>query len=122
RGLDNDVGIPTEDFMCKPVRHSELLDWLALRLALTWLESAPAPVAPVTPSPRPAWVYPQRPYLDALREVVSLGYYRGILNKLDEIEKLQPQCAAFVGEMRSLARQFKFEAMGQQLTGEVHES
>ncbi|MDO9199704.1 ATP-binding protein, partial [Rhodoferax sp.] len=122
RGLDNDVGIPTEDFMCKPVRHSELLDWLALRLALTWLESAPAPVAPVTPPPRPAWVYPQRPYLDALREVVSLGYYRGILNKLDDIEKMQPQCAAFVGEMRSLARQFRFEAMGQQLTGEVHES
>lgn len=122
KGLDNDVGIPTEDFMCKPVRHSELLDWLALKLSLTWLESAPVPIAPVTPSPRPAWVYPQRPYLDALREVVSLGYYRGILNKLDEIEKMQPQCAAFVGEMRSLARQFRFEAMGQQLNGEVHES
>jgi len=38
------VGSGAYDFLCKPVRHSELLDWLALRLSLTWLES-PAPAA-----------------------------------------------------------------------------
>jgi len=47
--------------------------------------------------------------------VVSLGYYRGIMNKLDEIEIRQPQSAVFTVEMRGLARQFQFEAMGQQL-------
>jgi hypothetical protein len=31
RGLDNDVGIPSEDFILKPVRHADLLDWLERR-------------------------------------------------------------------------------------------
>jgi CheY-like chemotaxis protein len=113
KGLDNDVGIRMEDFILKPVRHSELLDWLERRLSITWLENA-AP-APVAPAPSAARVFPERPYLDALREVVSLGYYRGIMNKLDEIEIQQPQSAVFTVEMRGLARQFQFEAMGQQL-------
>ncbi|MDO8252202.1 MAG: ATP-binding protein, partial [Rhodoferax sp.] len=119
KGLDNDVGMPGEDFILKPVRHSELLDWLALRLNLTWLE-APAPL-PHPASVRAdapqsgAMIYPGRPQLDALREVVSLGYYRGIMNKLDEIEASEAPCAAFVSDMRALARQFQFEAMSRQL-------
>ena len=32
KGLDNDVGLPPEDFILKPVRHSELLDWLERKL------------------------------------------------------------------------------------------
>ena len=36
--LDNDVGIAPEDFFVKPVRHSELLDWLERRLGLRWTE------------------------------------------------------------------------------------
>ncbi|MDO8770200.1 MAG: ATP-binding protein, partial [Burkholderiaceae bacterium] len=114
KGLDNDVGIPSEDFILKPVRHSELLDWLTLHLSLRWLETA-APTPAAEAPPPLALVYPARPSLEALREVVSLGYYRGILNQLDEIEAGQPQCAAFVFEMRGLAKQFQFETMGQQL-------
>jgi CheY-like chemotaxis protein len=38
KGLDNDVGIRPEDFILKPVRHSELLDWLERQLGLRWLE------------------------------------------------------------------------------------
>ena len=40
KGLENDVGIPGEDFILKPVRHSELLDWLTLRLSLVWTDNA----------------------------------------------------------------------------------
>jgi len=40
---------------------------------------------------------------------------RGILNQLDTIEKAQPECAVFVAGMRTLAKQFQFEAMGRQL-------
>jgi CheY-like chemotaxis protein len=113
KGLDNDVGILLEDFILKPVRHSELLDWLERRLSLDWLDApvqTESPLAPVAPR-----VYPAAAQLDALREVVSLGYYRGIMNTLDEIEKEQPQSAGFAAEMRALARQFQFEAMSQQL-------
>jgi signal transduction histidine kinase/purine-cytosine permease-like protein len=111
KGLDNDAGIPGEDFILKPVRHAELLDWLAQRLNLRWL------TAPV-PAPAPALahrVYPAPAQLNALRELVGLGYYRGILNQLDEIEQQQPATAAFVAELRGLARQFQFEALSQQL-------
>jgi signal transduction histidine kinase/DNA-binding response OmpR family regulator len=42
KGLDNDVGIRAEDFVLKPVRHSELLDWLERQLGLQWLEQPQA--------------------------------------------------------------------------------
>ncbi|MGC1176159.1 response regulator, partial [Polaromonas sp.] len=114
KGLDNDEGILLEDFILKPVRHSELLDWLERRLSLVWLDAPPQSAAPVAAEgPR---VYPAAAQLDALREVVSLGYYRGIMNTLDEIEEAQPQSAGFAAEMRALARQFQFEAMSQQLS------
>ncbi|CAN5370393.1 ATP-binding protein [soil metagenome] len=116
KGLDNDVGIRAEDFILKPVRHTELIDWLERNLALAWRYEAevakPAPVAAM-PVPR---VLPDALQLASLLEVVNLGFYRGILNKLAEIEKQQPATAAFVEEMRLLARQFRFEAMASQLT------
>ena len=123
KGLDNDLGIPTEDFILKPVRHSELLDWLGLRLSLTWLDSATPPAeALAVVVPKAGRVYPAPHHLNALRDVLSLGYYRGIMNKLDEIEADQPLCAPFVAELRGLARQFQFEAMGQQLNEVSDES
>ena len=51
--------------------------------------------------------------LAALAQAVSLGYYRGILNTLDDIERSQPAHSAFVDTMRQLAKQFQFDAMGQ---------
>jgi hypothetical protein len=53
--------------------------------------------------------------LAALLEVVHLGFYRGIMSKLDEIEAAQPASTRFVADMRVLARQFQFEAMVRQL-------
>jgi CheY-like chemotaxis protein/anti-sigma regulatory factor (Ser/Thr protein kinase) len=120
KGLDNEVGLPAEDFILKPVRHSELLDWLALRLSLTWLE-APVPQTEDALSPTlaaPPALAPDSPALaalSALREAVSLGYYRGIMNQLDALERSQPDSAAWVLELRSLARAFKFEALSQRL-------
>jgi signal transduction histidine kinase/purine-cytosine permease-like protein len=117
KGLDNDVGIRPEDFILKPVRHTELLDWLERRLGLSWLYEEAAANAGVVPavatSPR---VLPDALQMAALLEVVNLGFYRGIMNKLAEIELQQPATSAFVNDMRVLARQFQFEAMGRQLT------
>ncbi|MDO9360565.1 MAG: ATP-binding protein, partial [Polaromonas sp.] len=114
KGLENDVGIRLEDFILKPVRHSELIDWLERRLSLVWLDAPVKPAIDPVESSLPR-VYPDAAQLDALREVVNLGYFRGIMNTLDEIEKLQPQSAGFAADMRKLARQFQFEAMSQQL-------
>jgi len=123
RGLDNDVGIPSEDFILKPVRHADLLDWLERRLNLSWLDtpaSAPAPPAP--PHDTGAAELPSRQQLAALRELVALGYYRGILNHLDEVQRLSPQCTAFVEDMRGLAKQFQFETMLQRLSSHANSS
>ena len=68
----------------------------------------------VLPSAHPR-VMPEPIHLAALLEVVNLGFYRGIMNKLDEIEAVQPASAGFVADMRALARQFQFVAMSRQL-------
>jgi hypothetical protein len=57
--------------------------------------------------------------LEALLELVRLGFYRGILNKLAEIETQQPGTEAFVADMRASARLFQFEAMGQTLASHL---
>jgi CheY-like chemotaxis protein len=117
KGLDNDVDIRPEDFILKPVRHTELIDWLEQRLALRWCyeEAADAGPLPAVLAPQPR-VLPDAAQLAALLEVVNLGFYRGIMNKLAEIEVQQPATAIFVEDMRLLARQFQFEAMSRQLT------
>jgi signal transduction histidine kinase/DNA-binding NarL/FixJ family response regulator len=112
KALDNDAGIRPEDFIVKPLRHGELLDWLERQLGLRWLqESAPAPV----PTAPPALAFPRAELLAPLQHAVQLGYYRGILNQLDAIDAAQPACAAFTAQMRELARQFQFEAIGRAL-------
>ena len=133
KGLENDVGIAPEDFVLKPVRHPELLDWLERRLGLRWLDQPPAvaaqagaPTAPLGrvgpaahPMAPPAGVpRPSATWCQALTELATLGYYRGIMNKLDDIDAAEPHCAAFTALMRDQARQFQFEAMLQHLSCE----
>ncbi|MCZ2497873.1 response regulator [Xylophilus sp. Kf1] len=114
KGLENDVAIAPQDFITKPLRHSELLDWLERRLAITWRSEAATPPAMAAPPPA-ASVLPDAAALQALREGAELGYYRGILNTLADIERRQPACAGFVEEMRALARQFRFEAITERI-------
>ncbi len=119
KGLDNDVGIASADFILKPVRIAELLDWLGRRLELQWIE-APRP-APAPP-PDAAMTFPSALRLRALDELVHLGYFRGIVRLLDEIESEEAQCAAFVAHMRELARDFQLEAMTGVLRKALHAS
>jgi signal transduction histidine kinase/ActR/RegA family two-component response regulator len=116
KGLDNDVGIRSEDFILKPVRHSELLDWLERQLGLHWVEQVATaePPAPV-PAIAAEAVAPRAALLQPLREAIQLGWYRGILNQLDAIDAAQPECTSFTAGLREQARQFQFEAMAREL-------
>jgi signal transduction histidine kinase/purine-cytosine permease-like protein len=112
KGLENDAGILPADFIVKPVRMNELLDWLGRTLGLEWQH---APVAPAPPEAAPTaadWVLPPEEQLAALEEMVNLGYYRGIVRLLDTIRATHPECAAFADHMHALARQFQLDAMG----------
>jgi CheY-like chemotaxis protein len=111
KGLENDVGIGAEDFILKPVRVNELLDWLGARLQLDWVEAAPGEVAAPLASYATAWAPPGAAHLRALDELVSLGYYRGIVRKLDEIEALAACHTGFVNHLRKLAVEFQLDAM-----------
>ena len=118
RGLDNSLdersGIAPEDFIVKPVRHSELLDWLERTLELVWLDTAPVAARVVEPASPPQARLPRADLL-ALQELVRLGYYRGITNKLDALAAAQPEARAFTATMAALARQYQFETMLAQL-------
>jgi hypothetical protein len=97
------------------VRLDELQDWLGQRLGLQWLETAPErppdtePLAPMPTVPQA----PPTAALLALREVVRLGYPRGVQRSLDDIEQRYPESQAFVASLRPLARQFQFERLMQ---------
>ena len=109
KGLDNDLGVDATDFLVKPVRLPELLDWLQRRLRLQWEYSeAAAPAAasaaePLQPPPAAA--------LKSLEELVRLGYLRGIQKKLDAIDAAHPESAAFVARLRALATGFQLDTL-----------
>lgn len=114
KGLDNDVGIASSDFLVKPVRLGELLDWLGRRLALTWIEATPPP--PPAPADAAApLVLPDAARLQALRDAVSIGHVRGVLRLLDAIDAERPDCQPFTATLRPLARQFQLDALAGRL-------
>jgi len=117
--LENDVGVRPEDFVLKPVRVQELLDWLGDRLALQWVEATPDE-AP-EPAVKSHWVLPPLAQIDALIELVALGYPRGIQRKLDEIEGDNVAHASFVAHLRGLARNFQLDALSRILAQARHD-
>ena len=116
--LDNDVGVRPEDFVLKPVRVNELLDWLGTRLGLDWIESATEQPPPAV---MPHWVLPSLAQLQGLQELVALGYLRGIQRKLDEIEGENAAHGSFIAHLRGLARNFQLDALTAILTKSIHD-
>jgi len=111
KGLDNDVGIAASDFITKPVRVPELLDWLGRALRIEWTTAPTLPAVVAATVPTAALALPDAPHLRALQELVDLGYVRGIVKRLDQIEAESPPCAAFVERMRTMAREFRLDEM-----------
>ncbi|MFZ4550833.1 MAG: ATP-binding protein [Aquabacterium sp.] len=109
--LDNDVGITPDDFLVKPVRVSELLDWLGRRLNLEWVMAERSSVPLPASAPAEAQVLPNLEALRQLEDQVHTGYVRGVHKMLDQMEAAEPQCAPFVARMRGLAKQFQLETM-----------
>jgi len=116
KGLDNDVGITPEDFIVKPVRVPELLDWLGKRLKLQWIEAERTETGTSQASPSVSMDQEALPSLEALQELddqVHAGYVRGVHKALDRIASTEPACEAFVSRLRQMARQFQLDALAQ---------
>jgi CheY-like chemotaxis protein/anti-sigma regulatory factor (Ser/Thr protein kinase) len=112
QGLENDLGIARTDFLVKPVRMTELQGWLQRRLALQWVDEA---AQPTVDAPAAALVPPPVAALQALDELVRLGYLRGIQKKLDAIDAEHPASAAFTARLRALARGFQLDTLASTL-------
>ena len=111
KGAGNDAGIAAENFITKPVNVHELLDWIGRCLGLEWVtvegDHGIAELSAAAMQSR----YPSSEHLRSLDEQIDLGYVRGILNKLDEIEKMDWSHGEFVDRMRQLTHQFQFGTM-----------
>ena len=108
KGLDNDVGITAADFITKPVRFDELLDWLGKQLQLQWQTTPPVPPPAAVPDHAPR---PNRDQLQALLDVVQLGYPRGVQKLMDQIETERADCTVWLTPLRVLAQSFQFDRM-----------
>jgi signal transduction histidine kinase/purine-cytosine permease-like protein/ActR/RegA family two-component response regulator len=111
KGLDNDVGVAPDDFIVKPLKVDDLLDWLGRKLEIEWITAEAVSAPPAEPAEPPPLIAPGEGELAALDELINLGYLRGILNKLGEIERMDPAHGEFVRVLRDLARQFQLDAM-----------
>ena len=115
RRLDNDLGIVALDYVLKPVRGEELLEWLGRVLDLDWSDAPaiakPAPAAAPIEAAAAAGTLPGLTSLQALAEQVRVGYPRGIHRWLDHIDATEPACAAFTQRLRGLASRFQLDAM-----------
>ncbi len=112
KNLENDVGITPDEFFVKPFRLHELLDWMGVTLGLAWVSAeAPLPAPVAAPPAQAPLVPPAAETLAGLDELINLGYLRGILDKLAEIERQDAIHGEFVRVLRDLARQFQFDAM-----------
>ncbi|MDP1686394.1 ATP-binding protein, partial [Hydrogenophaga sp.] len=118
KGLDNDLGHRPQDFFVKPVRRDDLLGWLGQRLQLVWIELPPAESA-MAKAPaahaRPTHEVTSGREFEPLLELVRLGYYKGIVQWLDDWVQDHPEQAVFAQQLRTLAREFRFDAIEQQL-------
>lgn len=103
------------DFLVKPVRVSELLDMVERALEIEWLQ------APVLAAPAPAIHLPaDARQIAVLAELVELGYVRGILDKLDELQAGDAALRGFADSMRELAARFQFDEMAALLRTHEH--
>ena len=107
KGMENPAGIRAEDFFIKPVNLNELLDWIGLRLSLEWITLAP----PETPAAAAPMLLPPAEVMASLRQLIRMGYMRGIKHKLDEIGALDPRYQPFAQTMRDYAARFQLDAM-----------
>ena len=107
-----DAGVGADDFILKPVLAAELLDKLHAHLSLDWVYRTRADDTATTLDRTPAtWhTLPSPQQLQTLLKLGQIGYVKGILEKLDEIERRNPaRFGAFARELRAAVKGFQLD-------------
>jgi signal transduction histidine kinase/CheY-like chemotaxis protein len=119
KNLDNSAGIDSSDFIVKPVRVEELLDWIGKRLALEWIsneidikDSLGAIIEQNLNTIVSTDIhFPSQETIDELLALIDIGYVKGINKKLDIIVETDERHLVFVEHMRQLSSQFEIDKM-----------
>jgi CheY-like chemotaxis protein len=98
------------DFVVKPVSYNELLSKIRQQLRIDWVSAVVLPLS--TPAKeavvaQPMMLVPSQEKLQTLLELGSIGYAKGILKKLDEMEQQNSAYLPFTTELRQLVKQFR---------------
>ena len=102
------VAADCNDYLPKPVHAPILLDKIRQQLALEWIRRDAG-----QPRPRPVGL-PAAALL-SLQQQASLGYLRGVLQLLDQLERDEPAAAQQIEALRQLARRFQLDELGRRL-------
>jgi CheY-like chemotaxis protein len=114
---ERSVTAACNDYLAKPVHTPELLERIQKQLDLQWLRrTAPLPTQALESSVRPS-----AEDLEALHELGAMGYIRGILEKLDAIDRLTPASARFTAPLRALVKSYRLDEFNRQLKEAEHE-
>jgi CheY-like chemotaxis protein len=97
-----------DDFIVKPVLVSELLAKLNTQLKLDWIHNGEQLDPQAIRRPQRADLdLPPVEQIDELLELGAIGYVKGIKQKLDEIDRLDPRYEPFTGELRTFVNRFR---------------
>ncbi|MEW6310048.1 MAG: ATP-binding protein [Pseudomonadota bacterium] len=100
--LERSLGAQCNDYLAKPVHTPSLLAKIEHHLQLDWVKREPAP----TRSARPSLAA-----VRDLQELTSVGYLRGVLERLDRLAEEEPACAGYVEQLRQQARRFQLDTL-----------
>jgi len=104
---DQGAGIAPRDFLVKPVSVALLLSRIREKLDLVWIARSAEP-AVLDATVATAFETPLPPsHIQTLRDLGALGHIRGILEKLDEIDHLDPRYHAHTAKLRTAIKGFQ---------------
>ena len=107
------------EVVLKPVSYSELLSKIRRQLQIAWV-AAPA-AAVVAPAAAADHAMPlSLAQLQALLELGQIGYVKGILKTLAELEQQYPACLPLSAELRQLLRQFRLNDYVNRIQEMIH--
>ncbi|MDB5849975.1 MAG: hybrid sensor histidine kinase/response regulator [Rhodoferax sp.] len=98
----NEVGIGREDFIVKPLHIDDLLERMRAKLDLVW--TTPEPVD--LPDAAGAAGHLPEARFKVLQQLGEMGYVRGILENLDELDRQDPRYATITEALRYCVQRF----------------
>jgi CheY-like chemotaxis protein len=100
------------DFISKPLRTEELLEFLEKHLTLTWIydQEEKKTFLPAS-TPQKDFALPTASSITMLLELTTIGDINGILEYLDKLEQDDGQLVPFARQIRQWAKSFKLETI-----------